>query len=911
MIRKLLNVLLACIFISLPAFAESQIEINYEEFTLDNGLRLIVHEDNKAPIVAINLWYHVGSKNEVKGKTGFAHLFEHLMFNGSENYNDEYFKPFERVGATNMNGTTYFDRTNYFENVPNTALDMALWMESDRMGHMLGAITQERLDEQRGVVKNEKRQGDNQPYGMAEYHILEGIFPSSHPYSWSTIGSMEDLDAASLDDVHAWFKKYYGPNNAVITIAGDVKPSVVFEKVQKYFGDIPAAPPTEKMLDWSVRLDTDKREIIKDNVPQIRLYKAWGGPAFRNLDSDFLQLADIILTSGKTSRLYNRLVYKDQIATNVSSYQFAGDIGGFYYIETTVQPNGDPEAIKIAIEEELSRFLEDGPTKAELKRAKVKLKSSFIRGLEKVGGFGGKSDILAQNTVYTGNPGHYIKSLNALDNATPKKILETAKTWLKQGSYNLEIHPIQSYDVITGGADRSKLPETTEFPKAKSIDFEQTTLPNGLKLTVAHQPSVPVVNFNLLLDAGFAADQFSEPGTSSLAMAMLDEGTTKLSALEISDTAANIGAIISASAGIDSSTVSLSALKENIDNSLKLYADIILNPSFPNNELERLRKQRLAQIQQEKNQPFGIALRILPRLLYGEDHAYSLPLTGSGTEASVRNITQDSLIKFHQDWFKPNNASMIVVGDTTMQEIKPKLEKYFKNWSAGSLQQKNILPVENQKKETIYLIDRPGAQQSIVLAANIAPSPSDSDELAVESMNEVIGGSFTSRINMNLREDKGWAYGARTLILQTKEQRPFIAYAPVQTDKTAESIIEIKRELMEYLANNPVTEEELNKVKDNTTLSLPGRWETIRAISNDLSEIITYDLADDYWDQYSNNVRNLTRERLIDAAASTIKPEHLIWVIVGDRSKIEDSISVLSTQDIKILDRNGQEITLP
>jgi zinc protease len=413
------------------------------------------------------------------------------------------------------------------------------------------------------------------------------------------------------------------------------------------------------------------------------------------------------------------------------------------------------------------------------------------------------------------------------------------------------------------------------------------------------------------LDAGYAADQFSEPGTSSLAMAMLDEGTIKLSALEISDAAANIGAIISANAGIDSSSVSLSALKESIDASLKLYADIILNPSFPKNELERLRKQRLAQIQQEKNQPFGIALRILPKLLYGEDHAYSLPLTGSGTEISVQKITQESLIKFHQDWFKPNNGSMVVVGDTTMEEIKPKLEKYFKNWSSGSLQKKNILPVEIQKEEIIYLIDRPGAHQSIVLAANIAPSPANSDELAVESMNEVIGGSFTSRINMNLREDKGWAYGARTLILQTKEQRPFIAYAPVQTDKTAESITEIKRELLEYLANNPVTEEELNKVKDNNTLSLPGRWETIRAISNDLSEIITYGLADDYWDKYSNNVRNLTRKRLIDAAASTIKPENLIWVIVGDRSKIEDEISALSSKDIKILDRNGEEITLP
>ena len=911
MYKNLLLTLFISILISPFANADSTIDINYQQFTLDNGLRLIVHEDNKAPIVAVNVWYHVGSKNEVKGKTGFAHLFEHLMFNGSENYNDEYFKPFERVGATNMNGTTYFDRTNYFENVPNTALDMALWMESDRMGHMLGAITQERLDEQRGVVQNEKRQGDNQPYGMVEYHILEGIFPTAHPYSWSTIGSMEDLDAASLDDVHQWFKKYYGPNNAVIVIAGDIKPDDVFQKVKKYFGDIPAAPPTEKLLDWSIRLDTDKREIIKDDVPQIRLYKAWGGPAFRNLDSDYLQLSDIILTSGKTSRLYNRLVYEDQIATSVSSYQFAGDIGGFYYIEATVQPNGDPEIVKKAIDEELNRYLKNGPSKAELRRAKTKLRSSFIRGLEKVGGFGGKSDILAQYAVYTGDPGRYKESIEAVTNASPKKILQVAHSWLKKGTYNLEVHPNDSFLVNEEGADRSKLPETTEFPESTFVDYEKATLSNGLNLIVAQQSSVPIVNISLLLDAGYAADQFNEPGTSSLTMAMLDEGTTKLNALDISDTLANLGATIAASAGIDNSNVSLSAMRENLDDSLKLFADIILNPSFPLNELNRLKNQRLAQIQQEKNQPFGIALRILPKLLYGENHAYSLPLTGSGTEISVNKITQASLINFHKEWFKPNNASMIVVGDITMDEIKPKLEKYFKAWTPSNLPQKTIIPVAQKKKESLYIIDRPGAQQSIVLAANIAPSPANSDELAVDSMNEVIGGSFTSRVNMNLREDKGWAYGARTLILKAKEQRPFIAYAPVQTNKTAESIIEIKRELTEYLTSNPVTSEELEKVKDNNTLSLPGRWETIRAISNDLSEIITYGLPDNYWDQYSTNVRNLTEIRLNNAATSVIKPDNLVWVIVGDRSEIENKIKALDIQEIKILDTNGEEISVP
>jgi len=903
---KILTIVLLFLFNS--AIGANMVNIDYKEYRLDNGLRLIIHEDHKAPIVAVNIWYHVGSKNEVKGKTGFAHLFEHLMFNGSENYNDEFFKPFERVGATSMNGTTYFDRTNYFENVPNTALDMALWMESDRMGHMLGAITQERLDEQRGVVQNEKRQGDNQPYGMVQYHLLEGIFPEDHPYSWSTIGSMEDLDSASLEDVHKWFKKYYGPNNAVIVIAGDVQSDQVFEKVKKYFGDIKPSAPVDKMKEWTVRLDTDKREIIRDDVPQIKIHKAWGGPSFRNLDSDILQLADLILTSGKTSRLYNRLVYKDQIATDVDSYQFSGDIGGFYYIEASVQPNGDHELVKKAINEELERFLKDGPSKSEMRRAKMKLRSSFLRGLEKVGGFGGKSDILAQNAVYTGDPGYYKKSLEMIEDASREDIMSVANKWLSRGTYNLEVHPTEKLASNEEGVDRSSVPVTETFPESKFIKFQKEALSNGLNLVVAKQENIPIVSFNLLLDAGYAADQYSAPGTSSMVMSMLDEGTKKMDALEISDRASEIGAIISSGAGIDTSSVSMNALRENLDDSLKLYSEIILEPSFPDRELERIRNQKLAQIQQEKNQPFGIALRVLPELLYGKSHAYSLPLTGSGTEESVMQIDRQSLINYHNEWFKPNNATMIIVGDVEMDQMKPMLEKHFKNWKSGIVPKKDIADVTVAKSDSVYLIDRPGSQQSIVLAANIAPGKGDSDDLAIESMNDVIGGSFTSRINMNLREDKGWAYGARTTLLQTKGQRPFIAYAPVQTDKTAESIIEIKQELSEFLTTNPVTEDELQKVKDNNTLSLPGRWETVRAISSDLSQIITYGLPDDYWDTYTNKVRNLSSKKLQDAAVKAIKPDNLIWVIVGDLSEIEDKVRNLDFTQIKTLNADGKEI---
>ncbi len=893
-------ILLAC-----NVAAASDIDIDYTEFTLDNGLRLIVHEDHKAPIVAVNIWYHVGSKNEKAGKTGFAHLFEHLMFNGSENYDDEYFKPFELVGATSMNGTTNFDRTNYFENVPSTALDMALWMESDRMGHLLGAITQEKLDEQRGVVQNEKRQGDNQPYGTVDYRILEGLFPVGHPYSWNVIGSMDDLDAASLEDVHEWFKTYYGPNNVVVVVAGDVNPQEALEKVEKYFGDIPPGPPIAKPREWIVKLEHDKRETMQDRVPQARIYKVWGAPNFVSEDADLLQLADAVLTGGKNSRLYERLVYKDQTATSVRGSLFSGEISGYYELQATVQPGGDIEVVRQAIDEEMQRFLTEGLTKDELARVKAQLKSGFVRGVERIGGFGGKSDVLAQNATYAGDPGFYATSLDRFEAATPKTIQAAANRWLSAGSYQLDVLPFPELQAATEGADRSALPESNSFPTVKFTEFERSNLSNGLELIVAHRATVPVVNLLMRFDAGFASDQFGEPGTSSLAMAMLDEGTRTRTALEISDELARLGAYFGAGSGIDASGVSISALKENLDESLELYADVVLNPAFPQKELDRLRKARLAQIKQEKTQPIGIALRVLPALMYGRDHAYSLPLTGSGTEESVARITRDSLVNYHQTWFKPNNATMIVVGDTTMEEIKPKLEKLFRRWQPGNVPIKNIGNVDLPDKDRIYIIDRPDAVQSIIFAANVAPPAGQGNEIAIETMNEIIGGSFTSRINMNLREDKHWAYGARSVLVSTKGQRPYIAYAPVQTDKTMESMAEIKRELKEYLGDNPATNEELEKVKNNNTLSLPGRWETASAVLRDIGEIVTYDLPDDYWDTYADNVRNLSLEQIAEAADDVIKPDNLLWVVVGDREKIEPRIRELELGEIIHLDADG------
>ncbi len=653
-------------------------DIPYTRFVLENGLTVLVHEDHKAPIVAVNLWYHVGSKNEKLGKTGFAHLFEHLMFAGSENHDDRYIPSVEQIGATDLNGTTNEDRTNYFETVPLSALDRVLWLESDRMGHLLGAIDSARLNLQRGVVQNEKRQGENQPYGKAFITITENTYPAGHPYSHSVIGSMEDLSAASLDDVKDWFRTYYGPANVTLSIAGDIDVKTAREKVEKYFGDIPSGPPIIKQGVWIAKMTGEHRQLMQDRVPQARIYKVWTVPEYGSADATYLSLAADILAGGRSSRLYKRLVYHDRIATRVFGFLDEREIGSQFLLSATAQPKGDLGAVERALDDELRKFLATGPTAAELERVKTQRRADFVRGIERIGGFGGTSDILARGQVFLGNPAAYKMELERVQRATAAEIRDAAKRWLADGVYVLDVVPFPDFTTVASDVDRKSMPTLGTPPEAPFPAVEHATLTNGLKVVLARRTTIPVVELSLLLDAGFAADKASTPGLSSMTMQMLDEGTTKRSALQLGDELASLGADLRADASLDASTVSLSVLKDKLDPALDLYADVILHPSFPASDLARVKQNTLAQIEQEKVQPTGLALRVLPALLYGSGHAYSQPLTGSGTEASVRAMTRDDLARFQRTWFKPNHATLIVVGDITMAELRPRLERAFK-----------------------------------------------------------------------------------------------------------------------------------------------------------------------------------------------------------------------------------------
>jgi zinc protease len=889
--------------------APATLDIPFHRFVLPNGLTLIVHEDHKAPIVAVNVWYHVGSKNERPGRTGFAHLFEHLMFNGTENFDKDFFGPLEQAGATDMNGTTNEDRTNYFENVPTNALDLVLWMESDRMGHLTGAISQPKLDEQRGVVQNEKRQGENEPYGKVWDFLTPKLYPPNHPYSWMTIGSMEDLDSARLPDVKDWFATYYGAANAVVVVAGDINVQTARQKVEQYFGDIPAGPPVARQQAWIGKRTGSQRGVMQDRVPQARVYKVWNVPGWGTPEADYLSLLSDVLSSGKSSRLYKRLVYDDQTATDVSAYVNMREIGGLFVVEATARPGIDLSRVEKAVDEELRRLLTGGPTPAELSRVKTQYRAGFIRGVERIGGFGGKSDVLAQGEVFAGRPDFYQVRLNRVRQATIAQLSSAARQWLTDGVYTLEVRPYPEFQTASAGADRSKLPAPGTPPEAKFPELERATLSNGLKVVLARRPSIPQVRFDLVLDAGFAADKSAIPGTASMTLAMMDEGTTRRNAIQISDELAQLGANLSTGSRLDVSSVSLEALKENLDSSLAVYADVVLHPSFPRPDFERLKKQRLAQIQQEKADPVGLALRVFPGLLYGAGHPYANPWTGSGTEESTSRLKREDLIRFHDTWFKPNHATMVVVGATTMEEIRPRLERLFSGWKPGDVPAKSIATVEQQPRPVVYLMDRPGSLQSVIIAGNLAPPKANPNEVAIQTMNGVLGSDFSSRVNMNLREDKHWAYGAYTFFRDARGQRPFIAYAPVQTDKTKEAVVELDKELRGIVKDRPIEPAELSRAQASLTLTLPGSWETMGALSGAITDLLSYGLDDRYYDTFAQKVRSQTVQSLTRMAAEVVHPDQLIWVVVGDRAKIEPGIRDLKLGEIRLIDSNGKPLT--
>jgi zinc protease len=882
-------------------------DIPYTKFVLDNGLTVLVHEDHKTPVVAVNTWYHVGSKNEKPGKTGFAHLFEHLMFSGSENFNFTYINAMEAIGATDLNGTTNGDRTNYFEDVPTSMVDYVLFAESDRLGHLLPVLDQKKLDLQRGVVQNEKRQGENQPYGVTRQLLTENTYPVGHPYSWTTIGSMTDLDAASMADVQEWFKTYYGPNNVTLVIAGDITPEVAREKVEKYYGAIPAGPPIAKNEVWIAKRTGTHRGTVQDRVPQARLYRVWNVPQYGSPEEAQLDLAAQVLGQGKTSRLYKRLVYKDQIATSVSADDQNSEIAGQFYLTLTAKPGVELNKVEVAANEELQNFLKNGPTEAELQLAKTQILGQYARTMERIGGFGGKSDILARCQTFTGNPECYKTYLHRVQAATPATVKAAAVEWLSDGDYVLEVQPYPTTYKTSAPIDRSKLPALGSAMSLNLPAMQRATLSNGLKVVLAERHTAPVVNFTLLVNSGFASDG-AAPGTASFAQRMLEEGTPSRDSLQIGEELESLSADFTAGAHLDYATVNLNALSVNMDQALAIYADLILHPAFPEKEFARLQKDRLAAIQRELVTPNLMASRVVPGMLYGAGHPYSGSFTGSGTIAAVGKMTREDLAKFHAEYYKPNNATLLIVGDTTLAQITPQLEKLFSSWKSGDVPKLSVPQVPEPAQDVVYLIDRPGSGQSLIVGAQLAPPANSPDAVTLELVNDLFGGNFSSRINMDLREDKHWSYGVRSQLLPALYQRPYISFSPVQTDKTAEALVVLVAQYKGIVSDKPITAEELKAGQANATLDLPGSFETVAQLSRGYSNILQYNLPEDYYNTFTQKTDAITTTSANETAQKYIQPTHLIWLVVGDMSKVEPGIRALNLGEVHKIDADGNPI---
>ncbi len=881
--------------------------IGYEQFKLSNGLRVIVHTDRKSPVVAISVWYHVGSKDERPGLKGFAHLFEHLMFNGSENYNDEWFRPMEEIGATDLNGTTWFDRTNYYQTVPTTAVERVLFMESDRMGHLLGAIDQKKLDEQRGVVLNEKRQGDNQPYGKMEYSVLAGLFPEGHPYRWSTIGSEEDLNAAKLDDVKAWFKTAYGPSNAVLVLSGDIDVATAKPLIEKYFGDIAPGTPLSKRQAWVPARRENTRDIMYDRVPQSRVSRNWAVPGYRERDKTLLELATSIFGGGKTSRLYKAMVYEAALATSASMSVQEQEISSIAELEINVRPDGDVAAAERLAEETLRDFLNKGPTAEEVSRIKTVIRASVLRSLEKVSG---KATALASGALYADNPNHTSQELAWIEAATPIDIRDAARRWFGNGWHQVTVRPFGALQATANAADRKKgLPAVTQVPELIFPQLQEASLSNGIKVVLAPRPGTALVSVALLFDAGSASDPVGRPGLSNLTMNMLDEGAGGRDALQLAAAAESLGAVLRAGSSLDSSTASLGALTDKLDPSLGLLADIVQRPAFASADLERLRRNQLAGIAQEKAQPQTLALRLLPPALYGANHPYGKPLTGSGTEASIKAVTISDLKDYAARWLRPESVTIYAGGGVSMEQLKPLLEKHFGGWKVLNIARTIKPPLDDvspAKAARVAIIDKPGAEQSYILAGRIG-SRGNSESYFPESIaNDVLGGAFTARINMNLRENKHWSYGAFSFMPDAQGPRPWLILAPVQTDKTLESIRELVKEVADFKSTKPATADEIDRQIKSNVRSLPGAFETVSSLVGSMISNAALGRAPDFVRSIKPQYEGVTAGSIAAAASKEFRTDDLLWVIVGDRSKIEAGIRSLNLGPVEIWNEEGE-----
>ncbi len=907
----------------------AQVQIPYQEFELENGLTVIVHEDRKAPIVGVAVWYNVGSKDEPVGQTGFAHLFEHLMFNGSENAPADYFQYLQEMGATDYNGTTNFDRTNYFQTVPRPALERALWLESDRMGYLLGAVTQAKLDNQRGVVQNEKRQGDNQPGGLVFYEILETLFPEGHPYAHSVIGSMADLDAASMDTVQNWFRDRYGPNNATLVLAGDISAEEARPMVEQYFGPIARGPVNTQAAADVPTLAEPVRSVMVDQVAATSINLYWPVPGITSEELTALTVGADVLGGLLSSRLDQILVREEQLAVGVSAGNFDFQRVGILNVSATLRDGVELETLETRFNEIIAEYIAEGPTADEVRRSATSDLAGTIRGLEQVGGFGGKAVALARGEVLAGDPGFAVAQLEVLAAITPETVKAAMQNWMTRPAFTLVLQPGEREDTYeeaaSVAADEAAADETESAADeitvsvvrpAPAIDtvaqldfpeFQRTTLANGMQLTYAQRDAVPATYITMSFDAGSAADPVDMRGLEGLTLGLYDEGTANLTSQQIAEERERLGVSISVGGGDDRSTFTLSALSANLAPSLDLYRQIIREPAFNEADLERVKAQTITGIRSQMRSPSGIARRAIGAELFGT----MAPYGGSSTVESISAITRDDLIGFKDTWIRPDNGQVFVISSLPMGEVVMQLNAAFGDWSAPETpmgaKDFSTLASETTDGSRIVLINRPNSPQSFILGAQVTPlDASDPAYVDFTNANNSLGGNFLARLNMNLRETKGWSYGVRGGSQARENSVVYAISGGVQADRTGDSVGEMIREVTEFLTTSGVTEEELARNVASEIGELPGRFETSGSVLGAMQAIALYERPDDYYEGLVAQYSAQTAESLDASARAALDVEDFVWVVVGDAEQVMPQLEALG-MPIELRELEGSE----
>lgn len=903
---------LALFLCSLVPAAAQVPKVAFEKYTLSNGLQVILHVERKLPVVNVNLWFHVGSKNERVGRSGFAHLFEHMMFEGSKNASKKYFTYAERAGANlfegGVNGTTDWDRTNYFATVPSANLESILWLESDRLATLADAITKERFENQRDVVKNERRQGlENQPYGRWLKLVCENLYPYHHPYANDVIGSHEDLSAATVDDVREFFRTYYTPNNLSLAIAGDFEPAEAKRLIEKYFGGIPAGPALDRPPRWIPRLDGQRTIEVKDRIPQERVYFAWQSPAFFDPGDGELDLVSLILSDGLASRLNKVLVYEKRLCSDITSFQLTREAGSMFVVWATARPGASLAEVEGIVSGEIARLAKDGPTPAELSRAKTKWEYGFVTGLERIGGFGGKADVLNTYNTYLGDPGRFEADVERHRNPTPDSVRQVVARWLDtRDRLVMRFRPETAGRESAVALDRSKEPPLGADRPFRAPEVKSGKLDNGLEVLVVERADLPKVAVQLVTRAGAADDPAGRAGLADLTVSAMKMGTKSRKALEIEDAMGDLGTSIDGSAARERSRLSFEVLKRNLSPAFAIFSDVVRNPVFPASEVDLEKKRRLDALAQESQDPDGIADRLTPMLAFGPDHPYGRP--ARGLPATVQALTREDFATFHATYWKPGSSVLIFAGDITLDGALALAKANFGDWSGGPRPSLSIPKPRPMGPGKVFLVDRQDAAQTLVAQILPAPRRKTDDYYPLQLADAVWGGTASARLDMNIREDKGYSYGVFSFTSLLSAAGLWRASGTVQTNKTKESLVEFAKELRNIAGEKPVTEEELAHAKANRVRGYAQQFESLGRIAGQLAGLWSLELPMSELQREPVELEKATLPQVNGAAEKYATPQGAQLLLIGDLSKIEAGVRELNLGEIVRLDVEGKPV---